>query len=188
MRTSVRIVDTDVATLVLLARTHTLAEIAEALGVHSTTARKLLQRHGLETARMRALRENAAARDAGEDAVIRDCPFHGPQNFRNYGGAFRCPRCNVERVMERRRAVKAILVREAGGACVACGYDRCLRALEFHHRDREAKQFSIGRYGHTRSLARARAEVAKCVLLCSNCHMEVEAGIRSLDLPPDGPE
>jgi hypothetical protein len=83
--------------------------------------------------------------------------------------------------MDRRRAVKAILVAEAGGACQICGYDRCLRALEFHHRDPGEKEFGIGRYGHTRSLARARAEVAKCVLLCSNCHMEVEDGLTSLD-------
>jgi hypothetical protein len=32
----------------------------------------------------------------------------------------------------------------------------------------------------TRSLADAREEAKKCVLLCSNCHAEVEAGVRSL--------
>jgi hypothetical protein len=180
--------DTDVAALVALARNHTLAEIAEALGVHPATARKLLRRHGVETFRMRALRQNAAARDAGAGSVLRMCPAHGFQRFRDFGGSFRCPRCNIERVMARRRTIKAILVEDAGGACEICGYDRCLRALEFHHRDPSAKEFSIGRYGHTRSLARARAEAAKCALLCSNCHMEVEDGIRSLDLPSDGPE
>jgi IS30 family transposase len=29
----------------------------------------------------------------------------------------------------------------------------------------------------TRSIAEVRAEVAKCVLLCANCHAEVEGGI-----------
>ena len=39
------------------------------------------------------------------------------------------------------------------------------------------------RRGHTRSLAEARGEARKCVLLCSNCHAEVEGGIVSL---PEG--
>jgi hypothetical protein len=56
-----------------------------------------------------------------------------------------------------------------------CGYSRCDRALEFHHLDPKAKQFQIT--SHTRSLARLRVEAGKCVLLCSNCHAEVEAGI-----------
>lgn len=34
----------------------------------------------------------------------------------------------------------------------------------------------------TRSIERAREEAAKCVLLCANCHAEVEAGVRSLPL------
>jgi hypothetical protein len=29
-------------------------------------------------------------------------------------------------------------------------------------------------------LAKARSEAEKCVLLCSNCHVEVEAGLRQL--------
>jgi hypothetical protein len=35
--------------------------------------------------------------------------------------------------------------------------------------------------GITRSLARLRAEAAKCVLLCANCHAEVEA--EGIELP-----
>jgi hypothetical protein len=34
--------------------------------------------------------------------------------------------------------------------------------------------------GVTRSLAAARVEMAKCVLLCANCHAEVELGITTL--------
>jgi excisionase family DNA binding protein len=164
-----------------LAAGRTVDEIASLLGVHPTTARRWLIKHGIETARMRARRENATARAQGMAAPLRICPIHGEQRFRATGPGFRCPRCNAERVMGHRRAVKAILVAEAGGACQVCGYDRCLRALEFHHRDRAEKEFGIGRHGHTRSLARARAEVAKCVLLCSNCHMEIEDGLTSLD-------
>jgi RNA polymerase-binding transcription factor DksA len=31
-----------------------------------------------------------------------------------------------------------------------------------------------------RSIERARLEARKCVLLCSNCHAEVECGFRSI--------
>jgi excisionase family DNA binding protein len=171
----------DAGSLRSLAAGRTVDEIAALLGVHPATARRWLIDHGIETARMRARRENAEARAQGTATALRVCPTHGEQQFRATGTAFRCPRCNVERVIDRRRAVKAILVAEAGGACQLCGYDRCLRALEFHHRDPGEKEFGIGRHGHTRALARARAEVAKCVLLCSNCHMEVEDGLVSVD-------
>ena len=76
--------------------------------------------------------------------------------------------------------VKQILVAEAGGRCQLCGYERCSRALGFHHVDPASKSFTVAFGGLTRSIARARAEVGKCVLLCANCHMEVEAGVRSL--------
>jgi hypothetical protein len=76
--------------------------------------------------------------------------------------------------------VKALLVEEAGGRCVVCGYSRYLGALGFHHVDPETKSFALGAVGVTRSLEKARAEAAKCILLCANCHAEVEAGIVSL--------
>jgi hypothetical protein len=53
-------------------------------------------------------------------------------------------------------------------------------ALHFHHRDPAQKKFGIARRGFTRSIDKMRAEAAKCVPLCSNCHAEVEAGIATL--------
>jgi hypothetical protein len=73
--------------------------------------------------------------------------------------------------------VKAQLVAEAGGGCALCGYDRHLGALQFHHVDPSQKRFAIASVGTALSLERARAEVAKCILLCANCHAEVEGGL-----------
>jgi hypothetical protein len=95
-------------------------------------------------------------------------------------GYYRCTRCRMERVSRRRRQIKEVLVAEAGGRCVLCGYDRCIGALHFHHVDPAAKSFAIARRGHTRSLARAREEARKCVLVCANCHAEIEAGAATL--------
>ena len=94
--------------------------------------------------------------------------------------------CAQQRVAERRRRVKQILVEEAGGCCAECGYDRCCAALQFHHVDPSRKSFALSREGVTRSLDRAREEARKCVLLCANCHAEVEGGVRVLEAPRGG--
>lgn len=79
-----------------------------------------------------------------------------------------------------RQNVKQTLVREAGGRCVICGYSRCVAALQFHHVDPATKRFSLSLKGVARALEVVRAEAAKCVLLCANCHAEVESGVSIL--------
>lgn len=81
---------------------------------------------------------------------------------------------NKYRVDLRRREVKYRLVQLAGGRCVRCGYGKCIEALEFHHRDPSTKRFAFGS-GDTPSWHILVEEVAKCDLLCSNCHREVES-------------
>lgn len=49
-----------------------------------------------------------------------------------------------------------------------------------HHRDPASKEFNIALRGVARSLARVRTEARKCVLLCANCHSEVEGGMAGL--------
>jgi hypothetical protein len=106
---------------------------------------------------------------------------HGLTTFvRRDQNGFRCRRCRTGAVHRRRRTLKRVLVEEAGGACVLCGYDRSLAGLHFHHVDPAAKSFALSRHGVTRSLLAAREEARKCVLLCSNCHAEVEAGAAQL--------
>jgi hypothetical protein len=83
-------------------------------------------------------------------------------------------------VVRRRRKVKEILVTEAGGRCLLCGYHRCAAALQFHHLEPTEKRFGVAQRGHARSIERVRAEARKCVLLCSNCHAEVESGFSSV--------
>ena len=91
---------------------------------------------------------------------------------------FRCVRCRSEHVAgvaarssarwsRGRRPVRALWLR------------RYVGALQFHHLDPVSKWFALSRRGATRSLAEARAEAAKCVLLCANCHAEVETAARA---------
>lgn len=66
-----------------------------------------------------------------------------------------------------------------GGKCIKCGYDRCLKALEFHHLDPSKKDFTISN-DHFK-LKEAIEEVKKCVLLCSNCHKELHDEVWNID-------
>jgi hypothetical protein len=105
------------------------------------------------------------------------CKRHGLTKFTPTG---RCNRCLGEAVTRRRRKVKQILVAEHGGICKLCGYNRCIAALQFHHIDPTTKKFGIAAQGFTRSLEKSREEAEKCILLCSNCHVEVEQGVAFL--------
>ncbi len=159
--------------------------IAEQLGVSYTTVRHWLKRYELTTPRTRRLASTQAARIAGLEDGIVDCPIHGPtRHVRRKDGGVRCLACRSDAVDRRRREIKRILVEEAGGACALCGYTGPPRALHFHHVDPANKSFAVAGAGITRSLASSRAEAAKCVLLCATCHAEVEAGVKWLGLPP----
>lgn len=161
----------------------TVAEIAASVAMSTATVRHWLRRYGLRTAGARRLAEMRAARDVGAPTVMRTCARHGEVQFVLEGrGYYRCRQCRLERVARQRRALKATLVAEAGGCCQICGYDRCVAALEFHHVDPSEKRLGISAGGLSLGIETLRAETAKCVLLCSNCHAEVESGVRPLPL------
>jgi hypothetical protein len=89
----------------------------------------------------------------------------------------------AEAVTRRHQEVKRLLVAEAGGCCVVCGYDRCLFNLHFHHVDPATKRFPLT-MARGKSLASYMEELAKCILVCANCHGEIEAGL--IASPPAG--
>lgn len=155
-----------------------LREIAKELDRSLATIRHWMRKYELKAP---PHRHNGPG-DGSRETTL-SCRRHGRTEFVLEGrGSYRCKRCRLERVSRRRRNVKRILVEEAGGKCLICGYDRCQRVLQFHHIDPSTKEFHIGQAGATRSLARSRAEARKCVLLCANCHGEVEAGITPVPL------
>ncbi len=166
----------------LVATGMTHRAIAEVVDRSVATVRYWLAVHGLDTARRLRREEVEAALAAGDTTVVRRCRHHGETEYALVGTEKRprCKKCRSEAVARKRRRLKRVLVKERGGSCALCGYDRCLAALQFHHLDPDTKAFGIAHRGFTRSLAAARAEAAKCVLLCSNCHAEVEVGAASL--------
>lgn len=171
----------------LVAEGLAVPEIASRLDRTPAVVRRALLRHGLRTRQERNRQMVREALAEGRRVVALECGRHGHTDHVLEGrGGYRCMRCRGAQVSAHRRRIKRVLISEAGGACVVCGYDRCEAALQFHHLDPTAKVFHLSLRGVTRSWAQVRAEAAKCALLCATCHAEVEAGFTRLPNDPDG--
>ncbi len=83
-------------------------------------------------------------------------------------------------VTKRRHKIKQMAIEYKGSKCLICNHSKHSGALELHHIDPKQKSFGIGQKGYTRSWQKVKEELDKCVLLCANCHREVEAGVTQL--------
>ena len=83
----------------------------------------------------------------------------------------------IRAVAKRRRKIKVLAIAYKGGQCQICGYTKYQGALDFHHLNAAEKDFGVGDKGYTRSWEKVKAELDKCILVCANCHREVEGGI-----------
>jgi 5-methylcytosine-specific restriction endonuclease McrA len=81
----------------------------------------------------------------------------------------------IAAVRKRRKKIRADAVHYKGGRCQICGYNKCIQALEFHHLAPNKKDFGVSASGYTRSWAKVKEELDKCLMLCANCHREVHA-------------
>lgn len=87
-----------------------------------------------------------------------------------------CKLCNSKNTADRLRQFKQKLVDYKGGKCNICGYDKCVGALELHHRDPSKKSFTFSHIKMTsfeKNKERICKELDKCDLLCANCHREL---------------
>lgn len=81
----------------------------------------------------------------------------------------RCKDCFNRYCIERWRRIKAEEVARMGGVCQDCRDSFHPDVFDFHHEDPATKEFQWTRL-RLFSAQRRRAELAKCVLLCANCH------------------
>lgn len=112
------------------------------------------------------------------DEIKGICPKHGFVDFvLDSENNYRCKICRMESVTEKRRRNKKILIEYKGEKCEICGYNKCADAMEFHHLNPKEKSFSISD-SCSFGLNKLKAEVDKCILVCSNCHKEIHSKIR----------
>ncbi|MDQ3245267.1 MAG: hypothetical protein M3P22_02910 [bacterium] len=88
----------------------------------------------------------------------------------------------IKAVAKRRKKIKTLAIEYKGGQYQICGYKKCVGALELHHINKSEKSFGIGDKGYIRAWSKIQLELDICVLLCANCHREVEAGITQLSI------
>ena len=88
----------------------------------------------------------------------------GQQKYRGY-----CKDCanNLEKARYRK---KKEYIDEQKTCCQKCGDTRTY-VLDYHHKDKDEKEFTVGRLKKG-SLEVIQKEIDKCAVLCSNCHRE----------------
>lgn len=58
--------------------------------------------------------------------------------------------------------------------CSICGYNKLPEILEFHHTNPKEKDLGISvMINKSCALEKIKKEIAKCVILCPNCHREI---------------
>lgn len=108
-----------------------------------------------------------------KEIIIANCERHGETEHAFYSGKLKCKKCMVEYDYQKRHRIKKKLVEYKGGKCEICGYNKCLNALDFHHKNPEEKEFALNTANYNKSFDKLKNEVDKCVLVCSNCHREI---------------
>ena len=88
----------------------------------------------------------------------------GNQKYRGY-----CKDC-ANSIERERYQKKKTYVDNQKQVCVKCGETRTY-VLDFHHKDKNKKEFTIGKFKKG-ALDLIQSEIDKCVVLCANCHRE----------------
>ena len=100
------------------------------------------------------------------------------QNLRRYYDSDEAIRkAKADTVKAKRWAIRGLVAQYKVGKACSCGesHPAC---LDFHHRNRETKLFAISSKESV-SAARVMAEIAKCDLICSNCHRKLHHNERT---------
>jgi len=86
----------------------------------------------------------------------------------------------------RRRKLRNEIVTKFGTQCYLCGYNKCPEALEFHHKNKIHKKQLTENYSksYIKGVYVLKNQIdqfpERFILLCANCHREVEAGITKI--------
>jgi hypothetical protein len=102
-----------------------------------------------------------------DESSFEICKTLGSKTYRRH----KCRACKRATQKRRREKLRDWLERlKQTLECTECGFDD-YRALEFHHPDGQDKDFAIGEMvADNRSIIAVEREIAKCVVLCANCH------------------
>ena len=86
-----------------------------------------------------------------------------------------CKKCNSIRQAKRDYDRREFINSFKNKPCVRCGVMYPPYVMDFHHRDPAEKAFNLSK-ARNKPIDKIIEEVAKCDILCANCHREVEHG------------
>jgi len=98
---------------------------------------------------------------------MRTCSLCGKE-FKDYQNKMRtrCGSCNTK---IRRYRTKLAAIQLLGGKCIKCGLSGDQAIFQFHHKNPQKKDFTVGNVAN-KSWESIKHELKKCTLLCANCH------------------
>jgi hypothetical protein len=136
-------------------------KIAEELKVPKTTLYDAMKKEGLKASRKQHQRKPYLCKECGETD---ESKFYAKRKDQ-------CTSCHSKMTNERHKNTRQAGIDFLGGKCSVCGYNKCSKALEFHHVDASVKDSNF-RTNRGWSVKRLLKELENCVLLCANCHRE----------------
>lgn len=83
-------------------------------------------------------------------------------------------KANAIRQREKRRIFRNEIISLLGGECKKCGYKKSSCSLDFHHVNPDEKSSGVSILIWFLKMHEAKEEADKTVLLCANCHRELE--------------
>lgn len=117
------------------------------------------------------------SRKDGVQSICRDCS----KQANNIG--YRENPNRSKSVKENRDKVRKFNKRFITKYKIMCGCKLCneteVACLDFHHLDPSMKEDNLARMD-TCSISKIKEEIRKCVVLCSNCHRKLHAGLINL--------
>lgn len=146
------------------------------------STKKYCSRSCEDKARAIRIKENSNKIKNAKGMIQKQCLICGESFFPKTPSANQrlcCYKCFPEGKQLLRSDFLDLIKKQYGGKCEQCGYSTYLGALDFHHKDPSQKDFTIGNRDFR--LEQCIEEAKKCVLLCSNCHRELHAGLWTLN-------
>lgn len=119
-----------------------------------------------------AFAKNAAKRD-GLGHSCREC--HATYTRRHYAENVSY---YVTKAAKNRAALNQLIASLKAGPCADCGVRYPPYVMDFDHRDPSKKSFTISMSHRSSGARKVREEIAKCDLVCANCHRERTYGGR----------
>lgn len=84
----------------------------------------------------------------------------------------RDPEKRKEELLRYRTSNRAIIQAAKDRPCADCGIQYPYYVMQFDHRDAGEKEFNVGNIGPTAGRQKLLDEIAKCDVVCANCHAE----------------